>query len=121
MSDIRERLADYLKSQADIRAHKKAIKDLSAQAKTLEADIMEYMTQHSMDEIRTDGGHVVLYNKKVPQTFKKESIVHKLDTVLGDSKKAEHLANAILQNKTYTLKEQLKAVFKKGEKDVNST
>lgn len=102
--DINKELAQFRKQQ---RAHKE-------QLVSLEKEIKEYMTQHDMDSISLKDGEIVLYNKKIPQTFKKESMIEKLTEKLNDPKKAEELTDSILQNKTFIVEEKIRAVIKKA-------
>jgi hypothetical protein len=71
------------------------------------------MTKNDMDSVSLRDGEIVIYPKKISQTFKKESIVEKLTEKLNDSQKAEELTQSILKNKTFIVEDKLKAVIKK--------
>jgi hypothetical protein len=111
--EIAQTLADYLTLQQKMQEYRLKTKELTKAIKSLEDEIKDYMTKHSMDEIKLDTGNIVLYNKKVPQTFKKEVIKEKLENKLQNAKQAEELANVIVDNKTFTFEEKIKVVLKK--------
>ena len=79
----------------------------------LKKEIKEYMTKNDMDSISLKEGEIVLYSKKISQTFKKEVIMEKLTEQLKDSKQAEELTQSILQNKKFLLEDKIKAIIKK--------
>lgn len=111
--EIAQTLSDFLTLQQKMQEYRLKTKELTKAMKSMEEEIKEYMTKHSMDEIKLDSGNIVLYNKKVPQTFKKEVIKEKLEKKLQNAKQAEELANVIVDNKTFTLEEKIKVVLKK--------
>ena len=66
-----------------------------------------------MDSISLKDGEIVLYSRKISQTFKKETIVERLTEELKDNLKAEQLAQSILENKKFIVEDKIKAVIKK--------
>jgi hypothetical protein len=67
-----------------------------------------------MDSISLKEGDIVLYAKKISQTFKRETIIEKLTTSLQcEGSKAEALADNLLKNKTFVLEDKIKAIIKK--------
>ena len=86
---------------------------LREESNILEKEIREYMTKNDMDSISLKDGEIVLYARKIPQTFKKEVIMEKLNEKLKDSQKAEELTQSILQNKQFIVEDKIKAVIKK--------
>lgn len=111
--EIAQTLADYLRLQEKMQEYRLKTKELTKAIKSMEDEIKDYMNKHSMDEIKLDTGNIVLYNKKVAQTFKKEVIKEKLENKLQNAKQAEELANVIVDNKTFTFEEKIKVVLKK--------
>lgn len=110
---IQEKLKKYIelnKQFAEVRKQQTASKKL---LKELEAEIKTYMSENDMDSIALDDGEIVMYGKKIPQTFKKESIVETLTEKLKDSNKAEELTESILSNKKFIVEDKIKAVLKK--------
>jgi hypothetical protein len=71
------------------------------------------MTANDMDSISLKEGEIVMYSKKISQTFKKDVILEKIKEKLHDSQKAEELTDSILQNKKYIVEDKIKAVIKK--------
>lgn len=112
-NQIQEKLSVYLSLNKELTGLKKHQKELKTKIQTLETDIKEYMTSNDMDSISLKDGEIVLYSRKIPQLFKKESIVEKLTEELKDSNKAEKLTQSILQNKKFIVEDKLKAVIKK--------
>lgn len=112
-SPIQETLQKYLQLQKDLVEMRKKVKEVKKNADSLELEIKEYMTKNSMDSISLKDGEIVLYARKIPQTFKKEVIMEKINEKLKDSQKAEELTESILQNKQFILEDKIKAVIKK--------
>jgi hypothetical protein len=110
---IQEDFTSYITINKELVALRKQQAELKKKAKVLEQQIKDYMINNMMDSISLKDGEIVLYDKKIPQTFKKESIVEKLTEQLKDSQKAEELTESILQNKKYVLENKIKAVIKK--------
>jgi hypothetical protein len=110
---IHERFADYLSINKQITELRKQVKDLKDKSDSLEKEIKNYMTENDMNSICLKEGEIVLYSKKVNQSFKKESIVEKLTEKLHDAQKAEELTQSILSNKKFILEDKVKAVIKR--------
>ena len=111
--DIQEQLTQYLSLNRDLAQIRKQQKELKKKVDSFEKNIKEYMTSNDMDSISLKDGEIVLYSKKIPQTFKKEVIVEKLTEKLNDSQKAEELTQSILQNKKFIVEDKIKAIVKK--------
>lgn len=113
MTIIQEKLQKYLEIQRQLTESRKQQKLYKNELDTLEKEIKEYMTKNDMDSISLKEGEIVLYSKKISQTFKKEVIMEKLTEQLKDSKRAEELTQSILQNKKFLLEDKIKAIIKK--------
>jgi hypothetical protein len=113
MTIIQEKLQKYLEIQRQLTESRKQQKLYKNELDTLEKEIKEYMTKNDMDSISLKEGEIVLYSKKISQTFKKEVIIEKLTEQLKDSKRAEELTQSILQNKKFLLEDKIKAIIKK--------
>jgi len=112
-TSIQETFQKYLQLQKELSDIRKQQKQIKKNADTLELEIKEYMTKNDMDSISLKDGEIVLYARKIPQTFKKEVIMEKLNEKLKDSQKAEELTQSILQNKQFIVEDKIKAVIKK--------
>lgn len=110
---LQDKFTLYLDLNKELTQLRKQQRTLKAKVLDIEKDIKEYMTTNEMDSIALKDGEIILYNKKIPQTFKKESIVEKLTESLKDSQKAEELTESILHNKKFVVEEKLRAVIKK--------
>lgn len=110
---VDETLQKYIVLNKELQELRKKQKDIKKQVDTYEKSIKEFMKQNEMDSISLKDGEIVLYSKKIPQTFKKESIVEKLTEKLKDSQKAEELTQSILSNKKFTVEDKIKAILKK--------
>lgn len=112
---IQEKFTEYLNINKELAAIRKQMKQHKQRVDALEKEIKEYMTQNDMDSVSLKDGEIVLYAKKISQTFKKESIVEKLTEKLKDSQKAEELTQSILSNKKFVVEDKIKAVIKKKD------
>ena len=110
-----EKFQKYLEIQRSLAESRKQQKLWKKTLEDLEKDIKDYMTQNDMDSISLKDGEIVLYAKKISQTFKKEVIMEKLNEKLKDSQKAEELTQSILQNKRFIVEDKLRAVIKKNK------
>ena len=112
-STIQETFKKYIELQKQLTDMRKQQKIVKKNADTLELEIKEYMTKNEMDSISLKDGEIVLYARKIPQTFKKEVMMEKINERLKDSQKSEEIAQSILQNKQFIVEEKIKAVIKK--------
>jgi hypothetical protein len=112
-NQIQEKLNEYLTINKDLKVLRKHQRELKQKSDLLEKEIKNYMTDNDMDSIALKEGEIILYAKKIPQTFKKEVIIEKLTEKLNDSQKAEELTQSILQNKKFVVEDKIRAVIKK--------
>lgn len=110
---INEKFTRYLEIQKLLADSRKQQKTWKEELQNLESAIKQYMTENDMDSISLKDGEIVLYAKKISQTFKKEVIMEKLAEKLKDDRKAEELTDSILQNKRFIVEDKLRAVIKK--------
>ena len=111
---IQTKFAEYLTINKELTKMRKGIKDLKTQSDSLDTEIKEYMTKNNMDSISLKEGDIVLYDKKVNMTFKKENMIETLRTELkGDVNKAESLVNKLVSNKIFNVQKSLKTKVKK--------
>jgi len=110
---IQETFQKYLELQKQLTDMRKQQKIVKKNTDILELEIKEYMTKNDMDSISLKDGEIVLYARKIPQTFKKEVIMEKINERLKDSQKSEEIAQSILQNKQFIVEDKIKAVIKK--------
>jgi DNA repair ATPase RecN len=115
-STIQETFQKYIELQKQLTDMRKQQKIVKKNADTLELEIKEYMTKNDMDSISLKDGEIVLYARKIPQTFKKEVMMEKINERLKDSQKSEEIAQSILQNKQFIVEEKIKAVKSKKKK-----
>lgn len=109
---LQEKFTSYLDLNKELAVLRKQQRVLKSKIVDMEKDIKEYMNKNEMDSIALKDGEIVLYNKKISQTFKKEAIVEKLTESLKDSQRAEELTECILHNKKFVVEEKIKAVIK---------
>lgn len=115
-SEIQEKFQKYLELQKGLHELRKQQNLLKKTVTSLETEIKEYMSKNDMDSISLKDGEIILYAKKIPQTFKKESIMEKLTEKLNDSRQAEELTDSILKNKTFLVEDKIRAVIKRSKK-----
>lgn len=112
--DIQDKLKLYLELNKEIAEFRKKQRDQKKVLDQLEKEIFDYMSDNNMDNISLKDGEIVLYDKKVSQSFKRPAIVEKLTEKLRcDEKKAEDIAESLLSNKVYTLEKKIKVNIKK--------
>lgn len=112
-SDIQQKFQNYLELHKSLSQMRKEQKETKNLIDKLEKEIKDYMTQNDMDSISLKDGEIILYAKKVSQTFKKEVLMEKINEHLKDSQESERLTESILHNKKYILQDKIKAVIKK--------
>ena len=71
-SDIQQTFQNYLDVHKSLSKMRKEQKETKSLLDKLEKEIKEYMTENDMDSIALKDGEIILYSKKVSQTFKKE-------------------------------------------------
>jgi len=104
---------EYIDLANELNEFRKQQKEIKDKMTKIEKSIKDYMTNNEMDSISLKDAEIVLYNKKISQTFKKETITEKLTQELSDPTKAEELAKSIVQNKKFILENKIKVVKKK--------
>ena len=112
-NSIQEKFTEYIQLNQDLKQIKKQQADLNKRKKDLEKQIKEYMVNNDVDSISVKEGEIVLYAKKIPQTFKKESIVEKLTEKLKNVEQAEELTESILKNNKFIMEDKIRAVIRK--------
>jgi hypothetical protein len=111
---IQEKFKLYLEMQKELTAFRKKQAEQKKLLLNLESEIKEYMEKNKMDSISLKEGEIVLYDRKVSQTFKRDTIVECLkDKLKGDEKKAEELTESILSNKVFNVEQKIKCTIKK--------
>lgn len=110
---LQELFKDYIDLSKQIADLREKQKEFKKSMDKIEKSIKEYMTNNEMDSISLKDAEIVLYNKKISQTFKKETITEKLTEELSDPQKAEELAKSIVQNKKFIVENKIKVVLKK--------
>lgn len=113
MEHIQNKLESYIELQKVLSEYRKKLRDSKKQLDDMEKEIKTYMTTNGMDSIALPTGEIVLYNKKISQTFKKESMVGTLTDKLQNQKQAEELVDTILKNKTFLVEEKVRVIIKK--------
>lgn len=112
--DIQEKFKLYLDINKEITEFRKKQREQKKMLQQLEQEIFDYMSDNNMDSISLKDGEIVLYDRKVSQSFKRPAIVEKLTEKLRcDEKKAEDIAESILTNKVFTVEKKIKANIKK--------
>ena len=109
---IHEKFSNYLLLQKNLVAIRKEQKNVKKELDTLEADIMEYMVNNEMNNISIKEGEIILYPKKISQTFKKETIIETLNVKLKNTLQSEELAESILENKKFITQDKIKVKLK---------
>jgi|APCry1669191860_1035381.scaffolds.fasta_scaffold01823_7 hypothetical protein len=118
-TEIQDKFKNYLEIQRELVEARKKQTEQKKQLKALEDEIMNYMNANEMDSIVLKEGEIILYDRKVSQTFKKETIAEKLSEKLKcDEQKAEELTESIFSNKVFKLEKKIKANIKRSKKQL---
>lgn len=100
--DNREQLKDsvkkYITMDDEIRIINKDIKILKEKRKNMEEEILNYMKENKVDQIKLGSGKLQLVTSKVYSTMKKEIIFETLIQKVGESK-AEEITDSIIKNR----------------------
>lgn len=113
---MEEKLRLYLELNKEIAEFRKKQREQKKTLEKLENEIFEYMEKNDMNSISLQDGEIVLYDKKISQSFKLPVIVEKLTEKLKcDEKKAEDIAESLLKNKVYNVEKKIKVNIKKNK------
>jgi hypothetical protein len=107
-SDISTVFDEYIEASARLATLRKQQLVIKKSLTVFENKIKEYMTENTLDSVSLKNGQVIMYDRKVSETFKKDAIVETLKTHLGNSQKAEAVAESILSNKVFSVRSALK-------------
>lgn len=111
---IQDKFKLYIELNKEIAEFRKRQADKKKTLQQLEESIKEYMKENDMDSIKMNDGEIVLYDRKISQTYKKETIVAQLTEKLkGDDKLATSLAESIISNKVFNVEPKIRAKIKK--------
>jgi hypothetical protein len=112
--DIQEKFRVYLQMQKELADFRKKQAEQKKLLQGLEEEIKEYMKKNGLDSLSLSDGQIVLYDRKVSQTFKRPVVIEKIcEKLKCNEKKAEELAESIFSNKVFTVEQKLKANIKK--------
>jgi RNA binding exosome subunit len=116
--NMNENINEYLKIHKELSELRKTQSKQKKRLIELESLIKSYMQDHNVDTLQgTNGGEIKLYDKKIPQTFKKENIINKLTEKLHNTNlkgtSVEDLTESILKNNVFVTEEKIKAIVKK--------
>lgn len=111
-SHFQEVLDDYIENNKQLSELRKQQQDLKKKNLVLETKVKEYMLENKMDSLSFAGGDIVIYERKVSETFKKPSLIENLKPHLSSEAKAEAAAESILNNKVFSTKSSIKVKTK---------
>lgn len=98
-----------------IREHRKAVKDLNAEKKEFETEILQYLTEVEEESVMIKDGFLKKQVTKSKAPLKKENIHTALAEITGDNNKALMLTEHILKSRKETEKVSLRRTIKKGK------
>lgn len=110
--DFKLKIKQFLEVNDQIKTLRKELKERLQEKQKHEDEIKEWMIANEKQQIKSDFGNIVLYNKKVSKGgFSKDHIREKIENELGNSSKAEQLTENLFK-KEFELQEALKIVKK---------
>jgi len=101
-------LSSYLDLQNQLKELRKTQQDIKKQCANIEQELLSYMTENNVDKLTFKNNEIVLYDKKVNMTFKKENLVETLSQQLKDTEQAEKLVDTIVSNKVFDTHKSVK-------------
>lgn len=117
MQDV---ITEYFDAVNESKELKTKQKNLKKKIDDIQNKIKKYMIENDINNLSFEQGDIVMYEKKIPQTFKKENIIETLTEELKDNEKATEITHTILSNKKFLIENSVKAVVKK-KKAIKST
>jgi hypothetical protein len=97
--DQQESLKKYIELKKEYARVQKNQNSLKKEIKDIEVQVMEALIQRQVDSILIDDCQISIYEKKINQTFKKETIEELLTKKLNNNEQAIDLTDSILNNK----------------------
>lgn len=113
MQDVITEYFDAVNESKELRTKQK---NLKKKIDDIQNKIKKYMIENDINNLSFEQGDIVMYEKKIPQTFKKENIIETLTEELKDNEKATEITHTILSNKKFLIENSVKAVVKKTSK-----
>ncbi len=113
MQDVITEYFDAVNECKELRVKQK---NLRKKIDDIQNKIKKYMIENDISNLSFEQGDIVMYEKKIPQTFKKENIIETLTEELKDNEKATEITHTILSNKKFLIENSVKAVVKKASK-----
>lgn len=113
--DFKVKIASFLDTNEKIKNLKKELKDLTQKKQRFEEEIKNWMISNEKQQIKSELGNIVLYNKKVSKGgFSKDLVKEKISNEMGElvnHDKLEKLAENLFK-KEFDVQEALKVVKK---------
>jgi hypothetical protein len=110
MQDVITEYFDAVNESKELRSKQKILKK---KIDDIQNKIKKHMIENDINNLSFEQGDIVLYEKKIPQTFKKEHIIETLTEELKDNEKATEITHTILSNKRFLVENSVKAIVKK--------
>jgi seryl-tRNA synthetase len=114
---MNDKIDQYLSIHKELNELKKKQANLRKNLKMLDVEIKKHMQENNLNVLTSQsGGVITLYEKKIPQTFKKENIINKLSEKLQNvplkNTTVSDIADSLFQN-VFVIEEEIKPVLKK--------
>jgi hypothetical protein len=106
-------IKEWIKIDTELITLQNEIKERKIKKKKLSDSLMQIMTKNSIDMVNISGGSIIYKKNTVKKAINSKSLLNSLNTYLSDSKKAEEIANYILENREQTTKETIARKFDK--------
>jgi len=113
MENITEKFKKYLEITKEIADIKKSINEKKKITEKLGEEIYKHMVDNEIDSINIAEGEIVLYQRKVPQKFKKENIIETINETIKNPEISEKLTDKIMNNKVCSIESKIRAIVKK--------
>lgn len=108
--ELKVKTKEFLDINEQIKELKKTLKELTEKKQQHEKEIKEWMISNEKQQIKSDLGNIVLYNKKVSKgSFTKDIVKEKITNQMGNVQNLDKLTEELFKKET-TFEEALKIV-----------
>lgn len=111
--NMNEKIDNFIAMHKEMSELRKKQSNLKKMIAGLDVEIKKYMEENDISLLKSpNGGEIKLYDKKIPQTFKKENIVNKLNEKLQNvplkDTSVNDLAESIFNNTVFVVEKKIK-------------
>ena len=111
---FKEKVKEWLSLDDDIKTLNSHLKERKKRKNDLTPEILDFMNQHKIDDMNSDGHKLKYTESKIKKPINKDYIQKQLSNFLKNTQQAEDATDYILTNREITVKVRLKRINKKN-------